>query len=91
MPVPVHELATTEDYLAVLGGHPAKFPPGERFAYCNSGYVVLALIAERTSGVPYHELVRQRVCERAGMRDTAFLRSDELPGAPLSDIWRSTA
>ena len=52
MPVPVHELATTEDYLAVLDGHPSKFAPGERFAYCNGGYVVLALIAERTSGVP---------------------------------------
>ena len=80
MPVPVHELATTEDYLAVLDGHPAKFPPGERFAYCNSGYVVLALVAERTSGVPFHELVRQRVSGPAGMDDTAFLRSDELPG-----------
>ena len=80
MPVPVHELATTEDYLAVLDGHPTVFAPGERFAYCNSGYVVLALIAERTSGVPFHELVRQRVCEPAGMADTEFLRSDELPG-----------
>ena len=80
MPVPVHELATTEDYLAVLDGHPAAFAPGERFAYCNSGYVVLALIAERTSGVPFHELVRRRVCEPAGMADTEFLRSDELPG-----------
>ena len=78
--VPAHQLATTEDYLAVLDGHPPKFPPGERFAYCNSGYVVLALIAERTSGVPFHELVRQRVCAPAGMGDTAFLRSDELPG-----------
>ena len=80
MQVPVHELATTEDYLAALGGHPTVFTPGERFAYCNSGYVVLALIAERTSGVPFHELVRQRVCEPAGMADTEFLRSDELPG-----------
>ena len=79
MPVPVHELATTEDYLAVLNGHPVKFAPGERFAYCNSGYVVLALIAERATGTPFHELVQSRVCERAGMRDTAFLRSDELP------------
>ena len=79
MPVPVHELATTEDYLAVLDGHPPKFAPGERFAYCNSGYVVLALIAERATGTPFHELVQRRVCERAGMRDTAFLRSDELP------------
>jgi CubicO group peptidase (beta-lactamase class C family) len=80
MPVPVHELATTEGYLAVLGGHTTAFPAGERFAYCNGGYVVLALIAERTSGTPFHELVRQRVCEPAGMGDTEFLRSDELPG-----------
>ena len=58
MPVPVHELVKTEDYLAVLGGFPTKFPAGERFSYCNGGYVVLALIAERASGVPYHELVR---------------------------------
>jgi CubicO group peptidase (beta-lactamase class C family) len=80
MPIPVHELATTEQYLAVLGGHATAFPAGERFAYCNGGYVVLALIAERTSGMPFHGLVRRRVCEPAGMGDTEFLRSDELPG-----------
>jgi CubicO group peptidase (beta-lactamase class C family) len=80
MPVPVHELATTEEYLAVLCGHRTKFAPDQQFAYCNGGYVVLALIAERTSRVPFHELVRQRVCEPAGMLDTGFLRSDELPG-----------
>ncbi|MFI5042513.1 MAG: serine hydrolase domain-containing protein, partial [Acidimicrobiales bacterium] len=80
MTVPVHELATTEQFLAVLHGHPAKFPPGEQFAYCNGGYVVLALIAERASGIPFHDLVAQRVCAPAGMTDTAFLRSDELPG-----------
>ena len=80
LPVPVHELATTEQFLRVLDGYPAKFPPGERFSYCNSGYVVLALIAERASGIPFRDLVRQRVCEPAGMRDTEFLRSDELPG-----------
>ena len=76
---PPHELATTEQYLAVLGGHPAKFPPGERFCYCNSGYVVLALIAERVSGVAFPELVAERVCRPAGMAGTGFLRSDELP------------
>lgn len=79
MPVPVHELATTEDYLAVLDGHASKFAPGERFAYSNGGFVVLALIAERRSGVPFHELVEQRICRPAGMMDTEYLRSDELP------------
>jgi len=71
--VPVHELATTEPYTRVLDGYPSKFPPGERFSYCNGGYVVLALIAERSSGTPFHELVAQRVCRPAGMRDTHFV------------------
>ena len=80
MPVSGHELATTEDFLRVLDGHPTKFAPGERFSYCNGGYVVLALLAERATGTPFHELVDDRVCAPAGMHDTAFLRSDELPG-----------
>jgi CubicO group peptidase (beta-lactamase class C family) len=80
MPGSMHELETTEQFLAILGGYGTAFPPGERFAYCNGGFVVLALIAERTSGTSFHELVRQRVCEPAGMGDTEFLRSDELPG-----------
>ncbi|HVF05673.1 MAG TPA: serine hydrolase domain-containing protein [Frankiaceae bacterium] len=77
MPVPVHRLATTGDYLAVLDGHPQQFAPGTRFAYNNGGYVVLALIAERVSGTPFEALVRTRVTEPAGMVDTEFLRSDE--------------
>jgi CubicO group peptidase (beta-lactamase class C family) len=79
MTVPIHELATTEGFLRVLDGHPMKYRPGERFTYCNGGYVVLALLAERASGVPFHDLVDQRVCVRAGMTDTSFLRSDDLP------------
>ena len=80
MPVPVHELATTEAFVRVLDGYPAKFAPGTSFSYCNSGYVVLALLAERASGVGFHDLVEQRVLRPAGMAGTAFLRSDALPG-----------
>jgi CubicO group peptidase (beta-lactamase class C family) len=80
MPVPVHRLATTEDFLAVLDGHPQAFPPGERFAYNNGAFVVLALLAERASATPFHALVAERICRPAGMRDTAFDRSDE-PGS----------
>lgn len=95
MTVPVQELATTEQYLAVLDGHPTKFAPGEQFSYCNGGFVVLALIAERVSGVPFHDLVHRRVCEPARMVETAFLRSDDLPGraalgyVEIDGAWRS--
>jgi CubicO group peptidase (beta-lactamase class C family) len=80
MLVPVHTLTTTEQYLPALDGRGSAFPAGERFAYNNGGFVVLALLAERATGVEFYELVRTLVCEPAGMIDTAFLRSDELPG-----------
>jgi len=79
LPVPVHTLATAEEYLTVLDGYPTVSPAGERFAYNNGGFVVLALLVERATGENYHELVRTLVTEPAGMVDTAFLRSDELP------------
>lgn len=80
MPVSVHLLDSTASYLPVLDGHPMRFAPGTEFAYCNSGYVVLALLAERATGKPFAQLLQERVCQPAGMTRTAFLRSDELAG-----------
>lgn len=77
--VPLHTLAETEGFLPALDGFPQKFPPGERFSYCNGGYMVLALTAERVSGRGFHELVQTEVCDRAGLTGSAFLRSDDLP------------
>lgn len=80
MPVAVHLLAETEQFVEVLDGHPQVSPPGERWAYNNGGFVVLALLAERAAGTPFHDLVQQRVFDPAGMRGAAYLRNDELPG-----------
>jgi CubicO group peptidase (beta-lactamase class C family) len=80
MTVPVHELATTEDYVRALDGYAQQFEPGARTKYCNSGYVVLALLAERSAGRSFYDLVDELVCRPAGMSSTAFLRSDALPG-----------
>ena len=80
LPVSAHRLVTTQDFLPILDGYSTKFRAGERFSYCNGGFVVLALIAERVTGRTYHDLVRELVCSPAGMADTGFLRSDALPG-----------
>ncbi|WP_402468467.1 serine hydrolase domain-containing protein [Isoptericola aurantiacus] len=76
---PVHLLTSAEAFLPELEGFAPSFPPGERFAYNNGGYVVLALIAERVSGRTFHDLVHSEVCDRAGLDATRYLRSDDLP------------
>lgn len=79
MTVPVHRLDSVEAYLAVLDGHPQVAPPGERFAYNNGGYVVLALLAERATGRALADLVAEHVSVPAGLTATSFERSDVPP------------
>ncbi len=56
MPVPVHQLDSTEGYLPALEGRPTVAAPDVEFRYCNSGYVLLALLAERASGTAFPDL-----------------------------------
>jgi CubicO group peptidase (beta-lactamase class C family) len=78
-PVPVEQLDVTEAFLPWLDGHPTAFPAGERFAYCNGGFMVLALLAERATGRSFHDLVDDLVIRPAELSNTAYLRSDQLP------------
>ncbi len=84
MSVPVQQLDCAEAYLAVLDGFETAFPAGQRWAYCNGGFVVLGIIAERVAGVPYGRLVAERVFQPAGMTSSDFARSDKLE--PLSAV-----
>ena len=77
--VPVHTLETTEDYLAALDGRAQVSDPGERVAYNNSAFVVLAIVAGRVARRPFEDLLVERVCRPARMTSTSFLRGDELP------------
>jgi CubicO group peptidase (beta-lactamase class C family) len=80
MGLPVHRLAAPADYLPLLDGHPQRTPPGSTFAYNNGGYVMLSIAVEIAAGRSYYDLVQERVLDPAAMVDTAFDRSDRLPG-----------
>ena len=77
--VSAHVLTGPEAYVPILNRHPQADPPGTRFAYNNSGFVMLALVIERVAHGSYHDEVRRRVFEPAGMTSTDFVRSDRLP------------
>ncbi len=80
MSVPVHTLDGSSGYLAALDGYVQKFVPGTEFSYCNSGYVLLAVLLERATDKPYSEVIAERVTGPAGLTRTEFLRMDSLPG-----------
>ena len=51
---------------------PLKYTPGEQFLYSNAGYTLLAAIAEKVSGKPYEEFLREELFEPAGMWFTGY-------------------
>src|SRR5215216_3458781 len=51
---------------------PMQFAPGTRWAYNNSGYVLLGAIIEQLSGLSYAQFVQQHIFEPLGMRQSYY-------------------
>jgi len=55
------------------------FTPGSRFFYSNTGYILLALIAERVSGMSLNAFTRQRIFEPLGMPQSVYRTQPDMP------------
>jgi CubicO group peptidase (beta-lactamase class C family) len=82
------KVAGNPDILAYLKrfAPPARFQAGEQFEYSNTGYVVLASIAEVVSGMDFIELCRSRIFRTAGMHGADIRTNKEK--AELRDFAR---
>ncbi len=59
------------DVLDILEGlRHGDFPPGERFEYSNSNYVLLGLIIENASGQSFPDFLNENVFVKLGMKKT---------------------
>ncbi|WP_437928830.1 serine hydrolase domain-containing protein [Sorangium sp. So ce291] len=47
-----------------------EFPPGDRWAYSNTNYILAGLLVEKVTGRPLAEEITRRVIERVGLRHT---------------------
>lgn len=62
---------TTQQAIALVGGNPLDFHPGERFYY-GLGIDVLGAVIEQLSGKTLGQYCREAVLEPLGMEDTGF-------------------
>ncbi|WP_035738092.1 serine hydrolase domain-containing protein [Glycomyces arizonensis] len=76
------DMLDPDTWMARLGELPLMAQPGERWLY-QSGAQVLSVLASRAAEAPLDEVLRTRVFEPLGMRDTAFHSSetDRIPTA----------
>jgi CubicO group peptidase (beta-lactamase class C family) len=71
-----YQEALRDETVRKILAQPLEFKPGERFAYTNVGYSLLAAIVEKVSGQPYETYLYERLFKPAGMEWTGYRRPD---------------
>jgi CubicO group peptidase (beta-lactamase class C family) len=60
------------EIIALTKDDPLEFAPGSRFAYNNTGYIMLGAIIEKVSGMSYAEFVKKNIFEPLGMTNSYY-------------------
>jgi len=68
-----------DEWMRRFGTLPLMYQPGERWLY-NTGSLVLGVLVARAAGQPLEALLRTRVLDPLGMRDTGFSMPAEHAG-----------
>lgn len=76
---PNYKIRHNSDLLPLFIDKPMMYPRGERFQYNNSGYVLLAMILEKITGMYFDDYLRANVFDICGMRSTGYYALDRLP------------
>lgn len=66
----VHE---PEQLVARAMAHAPDFPPGEAWSYSNTGYVLLGMIIQKSTGQPVHQEIEERILRPLGLDRTRWM------------------
>jgi CubicO group peptidase (beta-lactamase class C family) len=69
---------TEDELVKFAASRPLDFPPGERWSYSNTGYVLLGALIHRVSGRFYGDLLRDSVFAPLGMRDSRVISEADI-------------
>ncbi|MBK0378632.1 serine hydrolase domain-containing protein [Mucilaginibacter segetis] len=63
---------THQQMLAKMAAHQPDFEPGTRMAYSNTNFILLGYILEKITGKAYPDLVKQRIINKIGLKNTYY-------------------
>ena len=62
----------------MVKNEPVKFSPGSASSFNNTGYIILGIIIERASGMPFEQFVEDHICAPLDLKDTRFEHYEEI-------------
>ncbi|MCK8060149.1 MULTISPECIES: serine hydrolase [unclassified Fusibacter] len=77
--VPVQKLVSPMDYLPMFFDKKMNFEPGEKYKYSNGGFVYLAMLIEKLSGMSYKKCIEEFILKPLGLSRTGVHAFNGLP------------
>ena len=68
----LREPRTPTEFIDIFSRHELLFEPGTKFSYNNSGFFLPGVILEKVSGEHYEQLLRERIFDPLGMRESGY-------------------
>ena len=85
---PNYKIRRNNDLFPLFMNKPMMYSKGEKFQYNNSGYVLLASIIEKVTGMYFDEYLQKNVFDVCDMTSTGYYELDRLPAKCASNyIW----
>ncbi|MCB0688743.1 MAG: beta-lactamase family protein [Saprospiraceae bacterium] len=69
----LNQISREETYDLIKRQDALNFNPGDQYSYSNSGYLMLAMIIEKVSGISFAQFVDQEIFQPLGMKHSMFL------------------
>ncbi|MBA2685561.1 MAG: beta-lactamase family protein [Gemmatimonadaceae bacterium] len=69
---------TEAQLVSIIETLPIEFPPGEKWEYCNTNYVLLGAIIRKASGEFYGDFLQERVFGPLGMAHTRIISERDI-------------
>ncbi len=76
---PCSKIRSNNDLFPLFIDKTMMYPRGEKFQYNNTGYVLLAAIIEKISGMDFDAYLKKNIFDVCGMDSTGYFEMDRLP------------
>ena len=76
---PNYKIRHNSDLLPLFINKPMMYPKGQKFQYNNTGYVLLAMMIEKITGMYFDQYLKENVFDICGMKSTGYYELDRLP------------
>ena len=76
--IDLHRGFTEDELVRGFAAQTMRFPTGEKWSYCNAGYVILGVVIHRVTGKFWFDFVKERIFDPLGMSATRLINPDDI-------------